>query len=70
MPEQSQYICGSNPASRTTNGSKVAGEAQGSDEAVQKLLKDLNKGPSLAHVVKLEKNEVDVKDGESSFDVR
>jgi len=49
---------------------KVAGEAQGNDEDVKKLLKDLNKGPSAAHVVKVEKQEMDPKQGESSFEVR
>jgi acylphosphatase len=34
---------------------------------LQKLLKDLNNGPRAAHVVKLEKKEIDVIDGESSF---
>lgn len=49
---------------------KVAGEAQGNDEDIKKLLKDLNKGPSAAHVVKVEKQELDLKEGESSFEVR
>lgn len=49
---------------------KVAGEAQGKDEDIKKLLKDLDKGPSAAHVVKLEKQELDLKEGESSFEVR
>ena len=37
---------------------------------MKKLLKDLNTGPSAAYVVKVEKEELDVKDGESSFSVR
>jgi acylphosphatase len=37
---------------------------------LQKLLKDLNRGPRAAHVVKLEKKEIDVIDGESSFVAR
>ena len=49
---------------------KVAGEAQGNDEDIKKLLKDLNKGPLAAHVVKVEKQELDLKEGESSFEVR
>ncbi|MCJ1294202.1 hypothetical protein MMC34_005759 [Xylographa carneopallida] len=55
--------------SNTTND-KVVGEAQGDGESVKKLLKDLNTGPSAAYVVKVEKEELDVKDGESSFSVR
>ncbi|MCJ1248808.1 hypothetical protein MMC30_006028 [Trapelia coarctata] len=53
-----------------TSDNKVAGEAQGRDEDIKKLLKDLDKGPSAAHVVKLEKQELDLKEGESSFEVR
>jgi acylphosphatase len=34
------------------------------------MLKDLDNGPRHAHVVKLEKKEVDVVDGENGFDVR
>ena len=49
---------------------QVVGEAQGDKDSVQKLLKDLNQGPSAAHVVKLEKSEIDVKDGEGSFEQR
>ena len=45
----------------------MEGEAQGSEDALQKLLKDLNNGPRAAHVVKLEKKEIDAVEGESSF---
>lgn len=37
---------------------------------MQKLLKDLNAGPRAAHVVKLEKKEIDFLEGESSFVVK
>jgi acylphosphatase len=37
---------------------------------VQKLLKDLDNGPRHAHVVKLEKQEIDVVEGEQEFEVR
>jgi acylphosphatase len=53
----------------TPNG-KVEGEAQGEDDGIQKLLTDLNQGPRHAHVVKLEKEEMSVVDGESGFDIR
>lgn len=46
---------------------QVTGEAQGSEEALSKLKKDLNDGPGPAHVVKVETNEIETKDGESSF---
>lgn len=48
---------------------KVAGEAQGDEEALKKLKADLNDGPRAAHVVKLEVKNIAVKDGEKSFAV-
>ncbi|MCJ1473331.1 hypothetical protein MMC13_001982 [Lambiella insularis] len=53
-----------------TNNDKVVGEAQGDDDSVRKLLKDLNDGPGPAHVVKVEKDELELKEGEKSFEVR
>jgi acylphosphatase len=50
--------------------SKLTGEVQGEDDNVKKLLKDINNGPRRAHVVKVEKAELDVKEGEVSFEVR
>jgi acylphosphatase len=49
---------------------KVEGEAQGEEDVLQKFLKDIDRGPSHAHVVKLEKSEIEIQEGESSFDVR
>lgn len=46
---------------------QVEGEAQGADEGIQKLLKVLESGPPAATVTSLEKSEIDVKDGESSY---
>ena len=40
---------------------QVTGEAQGSEDNIKSLLKELNKGPSAAHVVKVEKQEIDTK---------
>jgi len=48
----------------------VAGEAQGSEDSIKLYLKELDKGPSAAHVVKVEKEEIKVKEGDSSFDVQ
>ena len=48
----------------------MQGEAQGDDESIQKFLKDLNEGPSAAHVVKVEKLETEVKDVENSFETK
>lgn len=55
---------------RNTADGKVEGEAQGDEESLQKLLKDINKGPRLAHVVKLEKKDIDPQEGESNFVIK
>ena len=44
------------------------GEAQGDADSIKKLLKDLNDGPRHAHVVKLEKQEIDTVEGEGGFE--
>ncbi|KAE8556251.1 hypothetical protein EYB25_000952 [Talaromyces marneffei] len=49
---------------------QVEGEVQGEPDLVQKLLKDVDKGPRHAHVVKLEKGEVETLDDEESFEIR
>lgn len=49
------------------NKKKVQGEAQGPEAAITILLKELNKGPRAAHVVKLEKQEIDLLKGEEGF---
>jgi acylphosphatase len=54
---------------RNTSNGKVEGEVQGKEEDVRKLLSEINEGPKHARVVKLEKKEIDVKDGEESFKV-
>ncbi|KAA8644225.1 acylphosphatase [Aspergillus tanneri] len=48
----------------------VEGEAQGPDEAIQELVKEINNGPRLAHVVKLEKKEIPPQEGEGLFGVK
>lgn len=55
---------------KNTSNGKVEGEAQGDDEGIRKFLKDINEGPKRAHVVKVQKSEVEPKDGESSFDTK
>ncbi|RAL16246.1 acylphosphatase [Aspergillus homomorphus CBS 101889] len=52
---------------KNTHCGRVEGEAQGNEESLQKLLKDINKGPRLAHVVKVEQKEIAAKDGEEGF---
>ncbi|TLS29628.1 hypothetical protein PpBr36_00410 [Pyricularia pennisetigena] len=48
---------------------KVEGEAQGDEKALDAFLKDVDKGPKGAHVVKLDKEDRDVVQGEAGFDV-
>ncbi|OJJ50158.1 hypothetical protein ASPZODRAFT_128775 [Penicilliopsis zonata CBS 506.65] len=55
---------------KNTSDGRVEGEAQGEEETLKKLLKDIDKGPRLAHVVKLEKKEVAVEEGEDHFAVK
>ncbi|KAE8451627.1 hypothetical protein EG329_003084 [Mollisiaceae sp. DMI_Dod_QoI] len=55
---------------RNTANNKVEGEAQGEDDVLHKFMKDVDKGPAHSHVVKLEKKEIDVIDGEANFEVR
>jgi len=50
--------------------SKVEGEAQGTPSSIEKLLTDLNRGPSLAKVCRLDKQDIAVKEGEDGFEVR
>ena len=49
---------------------QVEGEVQGDDDSVQKLLKDIDNGPTHAHVVRVDKSDMDVVDGENGFEVR
>ncbi|KAK5655017.1 hypothetical protein OQA88_6776 [Cercophora sp. LCS_1] len=55
---------------RNTPNNKVEGEAQGDVEVLKSFLKDVDDGPRHAHVVKLEKEEREVVDGEEGFVVR
>ncbi|KAH8809142.1 acylphosphatase [Xylogone sp. PMI_703] len=54
---------------KNTSNGKVEGEAQGEESELKKLLKDVDNGPPHSHVVKVEKNEIDLVEGESSFEV-
>ncbi|OAA82573.1 acylphosphatase [Akanthomyces lecanii RCEF 1005] len=55
---------------RNTPDNKVEGEVQGEDAAVDKLLKDIDQGPSGATVVKLTQEARDVVADEAEFAVR
>ena len=52
---------------KNSSDGTVIGEAQGSQEAIDKFVQELNKGPGPAKVHKVEQKEIDTKDGESSF---
>ncbi|KAJ5347338.1 acylphosphatase [Penicillium brevicompactum] len=47
----------------------VEGEAQGPDDIMQKFFQQVSKGPRMAHVVKLEKQDLEPRDGEDHFSV-
>ncbi|KAJ3496595.1 hypothetical protein NLG97_g2540 [Lecanicillium saksenae] len=55
---------------RNTSDDKVEGEAQGEDASVDKLMKDVDQGPSGATVVKLTQEARDVISDETTFAVR
>jgi acylphosphatase len=56
--------------SHSLTGIQVEGEVQGEENLVQKILKDVNNGPRHAKVVKMDKSEIDLQDGEQDFVVR
>ncbi|KAI1810192.1 acylphosphatase [Poronia punctata] len=55
---------------RNTSNEKVEGEAQGRPDAIKQFLKAIDDGPRYAKVVKLDKEDRDVVEGEDQFDVR
>ncbi|KAK7740033.1 hypothetical protein SLS62_011149 [Diatrype stigma] len=56
---------------RNTKQGTVEGEAQADDEEVLKqFLKDVDRGPPHAQVVKVESQPRDLADGETEFEVR
>ncbi|KAJ5173196.1 acylphosphatase [Penicillium capsulatum] len=54
---------------RNTTCGRVEGEAQGDEETIQKFLTQISRGPRLAHVVKLEKREMEPTQNEDHFAV-
>ncbi|KAF7712837.1 Uncharacterized protein PECH_002585 [Penicillium ucsense] len=49
---------------RNTHCGRVEGEAQGPESLIEQFLKQVDKGPRHAHVVKLEKREMCVQEGD------
>ncbi|KAJ5467359.1 hypothetical protein N7475_005111 [Penicillium sp. IBT 31633x] len=54
---------------RNTTCGRVEGEAQGTEEQMRLFLQRIDKGPSMAHVVKLEKSDLDLRGDEEGFAV-
>ncbi|KAJ5720878.1 uncharacterized protein N7483_008812 [Penicillium malachiteum] len=54
---------------RNTTCGRVEGEVQGDDETIKKFIQQIDKGPRMAHVVKLEKRDMDLLEGEDHFSV-
>ncbi|KAK0754142.1 Acylphosphatase-like domain-containing protein [Schizothecium vesticola] len=57
---------------RNTPNNKVEGEAQGEETSLAEFLKDVNSGPRGAHVVRLDREEREVVEGEGEgeFEIR
>ncbi|KAJ2979608.1 hypothetical protein NUW58_g7157 [Xylaria curta] len=55
---------------RNTDNEKVEGEAQGTPDAIKQFLKAIDQGPRHARVVKLDKENRELIEGESQFEVR
>ena len=49
---------------------KVEGEAQGDESDLAEFLKDVDSGPRGAHVVRLDREDRDVVEGEAGFEIR
>ncbi|KAL0640246.1 hypothetical protein Q9L58_000807 [Maublancomyces gigas] len=52
---------------RNIGNGKVEGEAQGEEESIKHFLKDLDKGPLAAHVIRVDKTDKEVLEGEGEF---
>jgi acylphosphatase len=57
-------------ASSIDRFAQVQGEAQGTADQVNEFIQYLNKGPSAASVSGVKHNDISVKSGESSFNVK
>ncbi|KIN00539.1 hypothetical protein OIDMADRAFT_19574 [Oidiodendron maius Zn] len=55
---------------RNASGGTVQGEAQGSEDSLTSFFGYLERGPSMAVVEKLEREEIEVVKGEKGFQIR
>ncbi|KAI1200609.1 acylphosphatase [Nemania serpens] len=53
-----------------TDNEKVVGEAQGSPEAIKQFLNAIDQGPPHARVVKLDKEDRELVEDETQFEIR
>jgi acylphosphatase len=49
---------------------QVEGEAQGEEDAIKSFLKDIDRGPKHAHVVRLDHEDRELVEDENAFEVR
>lgn len=52
---------------RNIGNGKVEGEAQGEEESIKYFLKDLDKGPPAARVIRVDRTDKDTIEGEGEF---
>lgn len=52
------------------NGKQVEGEAQGEEASLSDFLKDVDSGPRGSHVVRLDREDREVVEGEGEFEIR
>ncbi|KAK4158162.1 armadillo-type protein [Chaetomidium leptoderma] len=55
---------------RNTDNNKVEGEAQGEEDAITAFLKHVDHGPRHSHVVRLDREDREVVEGETEFEIR
>ncbi|KAL1913227.1 hypothetical protein Sste5344_000774 [Sporothrix stenoceras] len=55
---------------RNLPNNKVEGEVQGDETAIATMMQKLDRGPSMAKVVRLDKEDREVVEGDASFDIR
>ena len=48
----------------------MTGEAQGTQDQVAQFMKKVDQGPKHANVVKLERKDVEVREGEEGFEIK
>jgi Acylphosphatase len=66
-----RYVdCSSQRSDEDLKDSQVEGQAQGEPEVLSKFVKDLDKGPQHAHVVRLDTKDMDPVADEDGFETK